>query len=236
MVTKLIETRLMIKREDDWTFANYEWNDTQTEAVYTSDNKFVNFDWVYKGEPKNVNYKIPGISECFTCHNKYGTPLPIGPKPQNINRNYSYEDGSKNQLAKWVEQGYLKDNFPAFINSLVSWSDETQPLDLRIRSYFDINCAHCHKEGSHCDYRPIRLAFNETGIPSNLGICITPQENINSALTNIITPNNFNRSVMHFRMNSTDEATRMPLIGRSIVHTEGVALLESWINTLDPCN
>jgi hypothetical protein len=32
MVTKLIETRLMIKREDDWTFANYEWNDTQTEV------------------------------------------------------------------------------------------------------------------------------------------------------------------------------------------------------------
>jgi len=233
MDTKLIETRLMIKQKEDWTFANYEWNDAQTEAVFTSDNKFVAFDWLYKGESKSVNYKIPGISECFTCHNKYGTPLPIGPKPQNINRNYTYDDGPKNQLAKWVEQGYLKDNFPTFINSLVSWSDETQPLDLRIRSYFDINCAHCHSDESYCEYAPMRFAFNETEDLSNLGVCVESIFYINPDMSYVVKPQDIDNSALYYRLNSDQDQYKMPLIGRTLKHEEGVKLIEEWINSLN---
>ena len=32
MQTKIIETRLMIKKEDGWIFAEYVWNDSQSEA------------------------------------------------------------------------------------------------------------------------------------------------------------------------------------------------------------
>lgn len=237
MNKKIIETRLMIKLEDDWTFANYEWNDAQTDASFTTNSKFLAFDWEMNGEARSVNYKIPGFPECFTCHNKYDTPLPIGPKPQNINRNYLYSEGPKNQLDKWVEQGYLNENYPSFINSLVKWDDNSQPLDLRVRSYFDINCAHCHSDESYCEYASMRFEFNKTEDISNLGVCIESVFYINPAISHIVKPGVLERSALYFRMSSTEDQYKMPLIGRTLNHEEGIELIGEWINSLtQDCN
>lgn len=237
MNTKIIETRLMIKLEDDWSFANYEWNDAQTDASFTTDSRFLAFDWEFNGETKSVNYKIPGFPECFTCHNKYGTPLPIGPKPQNINRDYLYPEGSKNQLVKWVEKGYLDENYPSYINSLVEWNDDAQPLDLRVRSYFDVNCAHCHSDESYCEYAPMRFEFNKTEDISNLGVCVESVFYINPDISHVVKPNEIEKSALFFRLNSNEDQYKMPLIGRTLNHSEGIELIEEWINSLSPnCN
>jgi hypothetical protein len=42
--------------------------------------------------------------------------------------------------------------------------------------------------------------------------------------------------MMYYRLNTVDETYRMPLHGRTIIHEEGVALVEAWINSLSPCN
>jgi hypothetical protein len=141
-----------------------------------------------------------------------------------------------NQLQKLVDVGYLEKNIPSNITSVVDYSDPTQDLELRLRSYLDMNCAHCHSENSHCDYRPLRLAFSETSDKANMGLCIPPDEVINPALTEIIVPSNTARSVMHYRLSSTVASEMMPLLGRSLVHTEAVDLLEQWINTQTDCN
>jgi hypothetical protein len=105
-------------------------------------------------------------------------------------------------------------------------------MDLRVRSYLDINCAHCHTTGGHCSYRPMRLAFEDTVDPINLGVCVSPDENIDPALVSIIFPGRPERSVLPFRMNSENESIRMPLIGRSIVHEESIALITQWIDNM----
>jgi len=46
------------------------------------------------------------------CHDVYGESKPIGIKPQNLNNNYNYTSGTKNQLSKWIEFGYLENNLP----------------------------------------------------------------------------------------------------------------------------
>ena len=231
---KLIETRLMIKRVDNWSFANYLWNDSQTDAFFTTDNKFLAFDWEYQGETKSVNYKVPRLAECFTCHNKYGTPLPIGPKPQNINKSYDYRDGSNNQLSKWVEQGYLNPNFPSYINSLVNWNDDSEPLELRVRSYLDINCAHCHSDESYCEYAAVRFEFDKTQNLTNLGVCVESIFYINPDISEIIKPNDPENSALFYRLSSDQDQYKMPLIGRTLNHQEGINLIEEWINSLDP--
>lgn len=237
MNTKIIETRLMIKLEDEWTFANYEWNEAQTDADFTTDNKFIAFDWELNGETRSVNYKIPRFAECFTCHNKSDNPLPIGLKPQNINKNHSYADGSKNQLTKWVEQGYLDDNYPSYINSLVEWDDESQPLDLRVRSYFDINCAHCHTDQGYCNYAPLRFDFNKTEDLSNLGVCVENMFYINPDISHIVNPNSIESSALFYRLSSEEGIFKMPFIGTTLNHEEGINLIEDWINSLtQECN
>ncbi len=234
--SKILETRLMYKKEDGWHFAKYVWNDEQTEATFSNEGSFVNLSWLEGNQTKTTNYRIPSQAECFTCHNKFGTPLPIGPKPQNLNKNYNYTDETSNQLSKWISLGYLENNLPPSIVSTVDWADESQPLDTRVRSYLDINCAHCHSEQSYCEYRPMRFAFNENDDDTNIGICVTPDTQV-APYTKIIVPNNIGLSLLHFRISTTQEQYRMPLLGRTIKHEEGVRLIEQWINSLtSQCN
>ena len=41
--------------------------------------------------------------------------------------------------------------------------------------------------------------------------------------------------MLYYRLNTTDESYRMPLHGRTIIHDEGLQIIEEWINTLQPC-
>lgn len=241
-VTKIIETRLMIRKSDGWKFYEYVWNDDQTDADLVSGIDFTN------GSTKNItfakpsgeiittDYRIPSDAECFACHKINETATPIGVKPQNLNHNHTYGNTSKKILQKLVDQGYL-DNFPSSIASAVNYHDTTQPIDLRLRSYLDANCAHCHQDEARCYYRPVRFAFGLTNVDSNIGICLLADEEISPTLQKVITPGNFNKSIMHFRLSSNDESERMPLLGRTVVHDEGVALLEEYISSLtQTCN
>jgi uncharacterized repeat protein (TIGR03806 family) len=232
--TQMIETRLIIKKQGEWVLANYKWNEDQTQATYTTDGSFVGVRWMDdNNETRTVNYKIPSYDECYTCHNKYDKILPIGTKPQNINHSITFKDGIKNQLNKWAEFGYLDSDYPSNIKSVVNWEDETQPLGLRARSYLDINCAHCHSDKGYCEYAPMRFAFNQTDSLVNMGVGVKHGFEIEKSITNIIAPGSAENSALLYRISSTLDEYKMPIIGRTLQHKEGVALLEKWINSLE---
>lgn len=231
---KMIETRLLIKKEGEWVLVNYKWNDKQSEAFITTEGSFIPVKIEDNSEVKFVNYKIPSYDECFTCHNKYDEILPIGPKPQNINEAYTFKDGVKNQLQKWAEFGYLDtSNMPSEIVSVVDWADESQPLDLRVRSYLDINCAHCHSEKGYCEYTPMRFSFNKTNNFENIGVGVEHSFELGEELSHIIAPGDSEQSALLFRLKSTLDEYKMPIMGRNLQHKEGVKLIEQWINSLE---
>lgn len=234
--SKMIETRLLIKKEGEWIIANYKWDKDQTDASYTTEGSFVGLEWLQNNVTRSVNYRIPSYSECFTCHNKYDIITPIGPKPQNMNHSIAFSDGVKNQLAKWAEFGYLGNNYPKNIVSTVNWEDRSQPLNLRVRSYFDINCAHCHSDKGYCEYTSMQFAFNQSADIDNLGVCIESSFYINSGISHVVNPRSVDKSALFFRMNSIEEQYRMPILGRTMRHNEGIQLIEEWINSLNPCD
>lgn len=241
-VTKIIETRLMIRKDDGWKFYEYIWNEEQTDADLMNSSDFLNGSSksiTFKkpnGETITTDYRIPSDAECFACHKINETATPIGVKPQNLNHNYNFGNQNKNILQKLVEQGYL-DTYPSNIESTIDYKDTSKPLALRVRSYLDINCAHCHQDEARCFYRPIRLKFGLSSIDDNVGICVVADEPISSSLQKIISPGNFNKSILHYRMNTNDESIQMPMFGRTMVHDEGVTLLEEWISSLtQTCN
>ena len=230
--TKIIETRLMIRKNEGWIFANYVWNTVQTEALLDMNGSFVNIEWLEGGETKSTQYRIPSESQCFTCHKVTETPELIGPKPRNLNLDYTFEDGVHNQLNKLISLGYLENNLPNNISATPNYHDQSIDLELRVRAYLDINCAHCHTEETHCSYRPIRLSFTDTENLTNIGICVDPDTELNEDLSHIIEPGDARSSVLHYRINSTEPSEMMPLLGRTIVHVEGVELIEEWIDSL----
>ncbi len=232
---KNIETRLMYKKANGWDFANYVWDDQQNEAYFTNQASTLNISWLEGEALKTTNYRVPSRAECFTCHNQVDNPTPIGTKPQNLNKAYNYNTGLTNQLIKLKELGYLNSNFPENINSSIAWDDSSQPLEDRVRSYLDINCAHCHSDDGHCNYRPMRFEYQFTNNIENIGVCVEPETQFipNSY---IVTPNNTSLSVLFYRISTADESFRMPLLGRTINHDEGIALVEDWINSLQNCD
>lgn len=249
--TQIIETRIMIRKSDGWIFADYVWNEEQTEAYLDLNGSTKNITFKDDNNlTRTVDYRIPNEAQCIVCHktksyengNYVQKNIPIGIKPQNLNKTYNYGSETKNQLTKWIELGKLTNNFslPTEANTVVNYNDNSQSLEKRVRSYFDINCAHCHKEHGHCDYRPMRFAFSETNNnPTNMGVCVDTQDmqNFEPALSKIVTPGNIYRSMLYFRLNTMDETYRMPLHGRTLIHDEGVQLVEEWINSLTtPCN
>ena len=247
---RIIETRIMIRQAEGWIFAEYVWNDEQTEAFFNMDGSFTPIEWIDENNvTKSTNYRIPSQAQCVVCHKhsdnvdgeNVSMNVPIGIEPQNLNWNYNYGTLTKNQLTAWVDAGFLEPGFslPSVENTAVSYSDVSKPLAMRARSYMDINCAHCHSVGKHCDYRPLRLSLTEThNNLTNMGVCVetADMQDFAPALSQLVTPGNINRSMLYYRLNTTDESYRMPLHGRSIIHEEGIALVEQWINSLAPCN
>ncbi|WP_162126078.1 Ig-like domain-containing protein [Flavobacterium phycosphaerae] len=250
--TRIIETRVMIRKADGWIFADYVWNDAQTEAYFDLNGSYTAISWKDENDViKSANYRIPSQVQCLICHKQkemsgpteITTQIPIGIKPQNLNFDYNYGTETKNQLTKWIEQGYLENNFsfPTPENTTVNYNDTSKSLELRARSYLDINCAHCHQLERHCDYRPMRFDFKDTGDATNgltnLGVCVntSDMQDFDPALDKVVNPENPARSMLYHRINTDNESYRMPLHGRTIIHVEGVALIEQWINSLHPC-
>ncbi|WP_299121479.1 hypothetical protein [uncultured Winogradskyella sp.] len=235
--TRLIETRLMIRKNESWVFANYVWNSEQTEATLNLDGSYIDIQWQDDDEIKSLQYRIPAGAECHTCHKVMEISEPIGPKPRNLNLIYNYSNGSLNQLEKLVSLGYLENSLPNNIGALPDYKNTDISLDLRARAYLDINCAHCHSEETHCAYRPMRFDFSETEDFSKIGVCVDPDTDLGFNLGSIVEPGDARNSVLHFRLNSTEPSNRMPLLGRAAIHSEGVELIEEWINSLNnDCN
>lgn len=244
---RVMETRIMIRKAEGWIFAEYIWNNEQTEAFLNMTGSNMQISFMENNTVKTANYRFPNEAQCVTCHKLRNNDTglyynaPIGIKPQNLNFNYTYSTGAKNQITKWKELGILENNvtLPTADNTTINYNDASQPLEKRVRSYFDINCAHCHSELGHCYYRPMRFAFTETNNnPTNMGVCVptADMQDFPPALSRIVAPGNINRSMLYYRINTENESYMMPLHGRSIIHTEGVQLIEQWINSLQPCN
>ncbi len=241
--TKIIETRLLIRKSNGWQLYDYIWNADQTEAFLdTAQNGvFIPITWIENNVTKSTTYKIPSQTECITCHKLNPThtiggeiAIPIGPKPQNLNTIYNYGRFSRNQLERWKTVGYLDNTTPAItsIRSTVNWKDASKPLELRARSYIDINCAHCHRDGGHCDYTPQRFDFHNTDMYT-FGVCLPPLFNVPDG-PYVINAGDANHSELVLRINTNQGDLQMPIIGRTMIHDEGVQLMKDWINSLPP--
>lgn len=235
---RIMETRLLIRKNGAWVFAEYVWNDDQTEAVLSMNGTNTALTWVDDNAvQRTIDYRFPSDVECHTCHKDGDANMPIGPKPQNLNSAFAYSSGTRNQLQQWIAAGYLANSLPAFINTTARWNDPEQSLTDRVRGYVDMNCAHCHANGKYCDYRPMRFAWSETDDLTNLGVCVAPADPLLPVHSHIVKPGNTEKSLLYYRISSDQDGVRMPLLGRTLVHEEARQLIEQWINSLTiTCN
>ena len=231
----LVETRLLVRREAGWEPLSYVWNAEETEAKLTRIGAIMHMELEDGGETTPFAYAVPNINQCAGCHAPNHTTKilqPLGPKPQHLNTAYSYADGALTSLAKLEEVGFLAPATPPL--PTVKWDDDTQDLNTRARAYMDVNCAHCHNPVGPADTSGLHLNPENESRP-HLGICKQPiaAGGGTGGLLHDIKPGDATQSIFVYRMQSRDPGEMMPALGRSLAHSEGVALIADWINAMD---
>ena len=217
-----VETRLLIHKENGWAAYPYVWNEEGTEAVYAPVGARRAVETISPaGTPLSISYAVPNQNQCKTCHQAGAAILPIGPKARNL--------GHKGQIGAWTAAGILE-GVPEALPAAPSVYDVSLPLDARARAWLDINCAHCHKPDGSASNSGLVLSSTETD-PVKLGIGKRPVAAGRGAgdLFQVIVPGAPDRSILTFRMASTEPGVAMPELGRSVHDPEGLALIRDWI-------
>ncbi len=210
---KIIETRVMIKLNGTWEFGDYVWNENQTDAILENNGSVVPIAWIDSdGNNRNVDYEIPSVADCFTCHQNFSNSTLIGPKLRTMNFNIN----GVNQLQKFITNGQLT-NVPdvTSIGVLPNWEDTNLTDEQRVRAYFDINCAHCHSAGGYHTvnfYDALNVSYETSFENSQI----------------------FDKrySIMARIQTSVDEYS-MPFIGVSSPHQEALDLIIPYLESLE---
>ncbi len=243
---EIIETRLLIHRKDGWRALPYIWRADGSDADLAVAGGTRRVSWIHSdGSSRSTDYVIPDANSCKNCHSltraESGSGrttetviVPIGPKARFLNRDNVYGTETVNQLVQMKRAGILA-GVPsdlAAVETVADWQDTAAPLEDRAKAYLDANCAHCHNPGGFASNSGLFLEYWRP-VDTSYGICKTPVAAGagSGGLQYSIVPGSSAESIMTYRMDSNAADVRMPEIGRSVIHTEGVALIRDWIDS-----
>jgi uncharacterized repeat protein (TIGR03806 family) len=230
-----IETRLLIRKAEGWVAQTYRWNADQTDAVLKRAGGRAEVSFIDQtGQTRQIDYAIPNQNQCKECHQLDETVTPIGPKARNLNGVFAYGEGQENQLAHWVRKGLLSGAPPLHqVPRTARWDDVSAPLNDRARAYLDANCAHCHNPRAAASNSGLFLTLEENRSPA-LGFGKQPVAAGRGAgdLKVGIDPGHPERSILAYRMASTEPGVMMPELGRTVLDQEGLDLIRQWIGQM----
>ena len=231
--SRVVETRLLVKREQGWEALPYVWNDEQTEAFLRIAGASRHVDLSGGEQNTKFTYFIPNQNQCSACHvtqHPDGEMHPLGA----ITSQLSAKVGSaiqNDQMEEMVSRGWL-DAIPETEPSY-SWKDKTASADQRAASYLNMHCGHCHNKDGAADTSALLLDGSHD-LKINMGVCKTPVAAGGGAgsMKYSIVPGSPEESILMYRMLSDQPDEMMPELGRSLVHEKGIEIIRDWITQM----
>ena len=217
---KRLETRLLVRNDQGAVYGvTYKWRSDNSDAdllpgppldepitITTS-----------TGATRIQIWSYPGRGQCLTCHNAAANYV-LGVKTHQMNGNFTYPTTGRtdNQLRTFAHVGLLnptpnEDDIPNFLKS-VAVSNNTVPIQHRIRSWIDANCSQCHRPGGQGPGFDARL--------------YTPYEN--QDLGPFMTFRDLENSPLYQRDNALDDR-KMPPLAKNMVDETAMAVMRQWI-------
>ncbi|MEL6588664.1 MAG: discoidin domain-containing protein, partial [Bacteroidota bacterium] len=180
-------------------------------------------------------WEFPSRANCMTCHNdNAGGTLGLNTHQMNGDALYPSSGNIDNQLRTWNHLGIFnttlnESDIPSMLKA-VAVDDPTASLELKVRSYLDANCAHCH--------RPNGV---NAGFDARFATELENQNLINGDLLGsygisraaIVKPKDLSRSILHKRDISLG-TDAMPPLARTVIDDPYITVLEDWVASLDP--
>ena len=229
-----IETRVLRKLAAGWDGVGYLWNKEGTDARRALAGGIVPVTWTGPdGESRSLKFIALNKNDCKRCHENQGVMMAIGPTIANLNGDYPYGDGTKNQLTYWSERGMLSgapDTLEA-APKLAHWDNpDDGPVDVRARAWLHVNCAHCHNPLGAGGVSGLDLRLMQTS-PIRLGIFKPPVAagRASEGHQYSIEPGKPESSFLISRLRSTDPSVMMPPVGRRVPDDEAIVLIGEWI-------
>lgn len=231
---RLLETRVLVKTEAGWIALPYVWDADQSEATLQLAGESIAVRLIDGRRQVDFEYLVPDANQCASCHAANGVELkPIGLKTRHLNKTRAVEGKLVNQIDHWREIGILSAGTSKPTRANARWDDASQTLEARARAYLDVNCSHCHGAEGGANHSGLWLT-PDVQDPIQLGVCKPPVATGRGSGDDayIIVPGKPRDSILLHRMQSTEPDVAMPELGRSLVHQEGVQLIEAWIRSL----
>lgn len=173
----------------------------------------------------------PGRQDCLACHTNNSGGV-LGFNSQNNNRDHLFtETGiTDNQLRAWNHAGYFntsidEENIPNQVKHY-ALDDPNASAELRMRSYLDSNCAHCHRPGGvHAFWDgQIETSLGSAGIINGI-----VQDALGISGAKILVPQSVDKSILYKRMATANEHYKMPPLAKNLVDHDAMGVLEEWI-------
>lgn len=233
---RIMETRLLVHESEGWKALVYVWNEEQTDAILevAGESKLVQFI-DNQGKKQSFEYAIPNLNQCKGCHNYKEVMIPIGPSARQLNGDYTYAEGTENQLIYWKSHKLIT-GLEAIESApkAAVWNDPNSgSLNDRARAWLDINCAHCHNENGPAKTSGMFLTYDEKDF-LKIGLNKTPVAagKGSGGRKFGIVPKKPDASILLYRLESTDPGEMMPEVGRKLAHKEGINLIRDWIKNM----
>ena len=236
-----IETRFMVKddAQEAWKGFSYEWNEDGTEAYLLDESQNKTFFIIDPSAPEGYTeqrYFYPGPKDCTFCHRE-AAGRALGARTGQLNGDFTYGTVIDNQLRTLNHIGFFTRDIKLTADQWARWPnplDESEPLELRARSYLAANCAHCHRPDgvARADfdvrYDTPTESSRTVGISPSLGRLDAEPEK-----ARIIQPGSAAGSTLFLRTQNFS-SFRMPPIGTSALDLNGTDVLRRWIDSMSP--
>jgi uncharacterized repeat protein (TIGR03806 family) len=227
-----LETRLLVVDEFGGYGATYRWRVDQRDAELLREGLTEDVPVHGPAGVTTVKWTYPSRSDCLVCHTA-NAGFVLGVKTRQLNGAFTYPATgvTDNQLRTWNHLGLFE---PALIESeisrydrLVAVGDGSAPLEHRVRSYLDANCAQCHRPGGT---RGLFDARFDTPL-SRQNLLGGPLAAVDLAIPNtrLIVPGDPSRSALHARMRRRGDVYAMPPLATQAVDQSAVAVVGQWI-------
>jgi uncharacterized repeat protein (TIGR03806 family) len=232
-----LETRLLVRDTNGLVYgASYKWRPDYSDAdlvnTLTNENVFIT-------TPTGVRTQLwsyPGRQDCVTCHTIPSGGV-LGVNTRQLNGDFAYaQTGVTDNQLRALNHVSL---FSSFLNEatipdhpkVVPVNDANASLELRVRSYLDANCAHCHRPNGGVnalfDAR-FDTPLTNTGIVGGLAL-----NSLAIPGAKIVAPTNLASSILYARDNSL-ASIKMPPLAKNLIDEEAMAVIAAWINALPP--
>jgi uncharacterized repeat protein (TIGR03806 family) len=236
-VVKRLETRFLVATEGGGKYGfTYRWNAAGTDAELLAAGQAESYEVTLAGggtETRNWDY--PSRADCLLCHNN-ASGQALGVRTHSLNRSFHYEATGRtaNQLATFNQLGMFHTTLSAaqladFLEARAP-DDATAPIEHRVRSYLDSNCAHCHQPGATVDHFDARL-----GTPLQVQGLINGMIQGHFSLGpegRYLKPGDPSLSAVHVRLDNVGNGAAMPPLAKNLVDHEAVDLLREYLESL----